>query len=84
MAAAREQAEMDNPGVLSIGPSEIGIPVRFSRRHYRRRANSAAWGWGNQGHEIVAIIAADTSRPLRASRLPGFSGPPRMQSLLKR
>ena len=21
--------------------------------------NSAAWAWGNQGHEIVAIIAAD-------------------------
>ena len=50
---------MDNRGVLSIGPSEIGIPVRFSRRHYRRRANSAAWGWGNQGHEIIATIAAD-------------------------
>ena len=23
------------------------------------RANSTAWAWGNQGHEIVAIIAAD-------------------------
>jgi hypothetical protein len=23
------------------------------------RANSMAWAWGNQGHEIVAIIAAD-------------------------
>ena len=21
--------------------------------------NSAAWGWGNQGHEIIATIAAD-------------------------
>ena len=27
------------------------------------RANSMAWAWGNQGHEIVAIIAADNLSP---------------------
>lgn len=27
------------------------------------RANSTAWAWGNPGHEIVAIIAADNLLP---------------------
>jgi hypothetical protein len=27
------------------------------------RAHSTAWAWGNQGHEIVAIIAADNLSP---------------------
>jgi hypothetical protein len=27
------------------------------------RAEPAAWAWGNQGHEIVAIIAADNRSP---------------------
>jgi hypothetical protein len=27
------------------------------------RANSSAWAWGNQGHEIISIIAADNLSP---------------------
>ena len=27
------------------------------------RANSSAWAWGDQGHEIIGIIAADNLSP---------------------
>jgi len=27
------------------------------------RANPAAWAWGNQGHEIITVIAADNLSP---------------------
>ena len=29
----------------------------------RLGATSTAWAWGNQGHEIVAIVAADSLSP---------------------
>jgi S1/P1 Nuclease len=38
--------------VFAVAVSIIGI-----------RAHSTAWAWGNQGHEIVAIIAADNLSP---------------------
>jgi S1/P1 Nuclease len=38
------------------------------------RANSAAWAWGNQGHEIVAIIAADNLSPAAGGQVARILG----------
>jgi hypothetical protein len=38
------------------------------------RANSAAWAWGNQGHEIVAIIAADNLSPAAGGQVARMLG----------
>jgi hypothetical protein len=47
-------------------------------------ANSTAWAWGNQAHEIVAIIAADNLSPSAREQVTRILGTPQMQALLKR
>ena len=45
---------------------------------------SRAWAWGNQGHEIVAIIAADNLSPSARDQVGRILGAPRIQALWKK
>jgi S1/P1 Nuclease len=38
------------------------------------RASSSAWAWGNEGHEIVAIIAADNLTPAAREQVAAILG----------
>ena len=40
------------------------------------RANSPAWAWGNQGHEIISIIAADNLSPAARDHVAKILGTP--------
>ncbi len=85
LAAAREQAEIDKPGGAFhwTGQDSYSCPF-FAIAVIGACANSAAWAWGNQGHEIVGIIAADNVSSSAHEQVARILGPPRMKSLLKR
>jgi hypothetical protein len=54
---------MDTWGVFSLNRTKLLFLSAFVVAVIGARANSMAWAWGNQGHEIVAIIAADNLSP---------------------
>ena len=49
--------------MLSLDRAKLVLLSAFASAVIGVHANSTAWAWGNQGHEIVAIIAADNLSP---------------------
>jgi hypothetical protein len=49
--------------VLSLDRAKLVLLSAFASAVIGVHANSTAWAWGNQGHEIVSIIAADNLSP---------------------
>ena len=47
-------------------------------------ARAAAWAWGNQGHEIIAIIAADNLSPSARDQVSKILGTPSEASSLEK
>jgi hypothetical protein len=58
--------------VRYIEPGEIDIPVRFGHHCHRRSHELRSLAWGNQGHEIVAIIAPDNLSPAARGQVAGM------------
>ena len=54
---------MDTWRVFSLNRARLSFLSAFAVAIIGTRANSMASAWGNQGHEIVAIIAADNLSP---------------------
>ncbi len=54
---------MDNRGCFPLDRAKLVLLSAFAVAVIGARANSTAWAWGDQGHEIVAIIAADNFSP---------------------
>jgi hypothetical protein len=56
-ALTRQQAETESGGSMNVGKLVVVSALAVSI--IGARSKSIAWAWGNQGHEVVAIIAAD-------------------------